>query len=177
MIVAGLRLFGFDVYRNTYKPLLAETLIDFWGRYYYYFKELLVEFFFYPTYLEYRELHPRLRVTLAVFAAAFAGNLYYHVLAARYPLLEGRLPDILELLKPRVVYCFLLAAGISMSMIRQRERRGRATEAAGAAVQLRRLRAIFGVWTFFAIIQVWNAPAPSLSILDRLDFVLFLMGR
>jgi hypothetical protein len=176
VIVAGLRLFGFNVYRNTYKPLLSETLIDFWGRYYFFFKELLVEFFFYPTYLKYRKLHPRLRLTLAVFAAAFVGNMYYHLLAVRYPFLEGRFLDSLELLKPRMVYCFLLAAGISFSMIRQRERRGRVLEAAGAAVQIRRLRAIFGVWTFYAIIHVWNVRSASASILDRMDFVLSLVG-
>jgi len=176
LIVAGLRLFGFNVYRNTYKPLLSETLIDFWGRYYYYFKELLVEFFFYPTFLKYRELHPRLRVTLAVFAAAFAGNMYYHLFAVGYPFLEGHLLDCLAFLKPRTVYCFLLAVGISFSMIRQRERRGRVAQATGAAVRLRRLRAIFGVWTFYAIIQVWNELAPRVSTLDRLDFVSSLVG-
>lgn len=164
------------MFRNTYKPLLSQTLIDFWGRYYYYFKELLVEFFFYPTYLKYRKLHPRLRLTLAVFAAAFVGNSYYHLLAARYPLLEGRLLDSLGFLKPRMVYCFLLAAGISLSMIRQRERRGRVVDGAGPAVQLRRLRVIFGVWTFYAIIHVWNERSPGASILDRMDFVLSLVG-
>ena len=45
MIVGYLRLCGFNVFRNTYKPLLAETMVEFWNRYYYYFKELLVNFF------------------------------------------------------------------------------------------------------------------------------------
>src|SRR6187431_953360 len=46
MVIGCLRLFGFNVFRNTYKPLLAQSIVDFWNRFYYYFKELLVEFFF-----------------------------------------------------------------------------------------------------------------------------------
>ena len=41
VIVGSLRLLGFNVFRNTYKPLLAESIVEFWNRYYYYFKELL----------------------------------------------------------------------------------------------------------------------------------------
>jgi hypothetical protein len=40
MIIGTLRLFGFNVFRNTYKPLLSESILEFWNRYYYYFKEL-----------------------------------------------------------------------------------------------------------------------------------------
>ncbi len=46
--IGVLRLYGFNVFRNTYKPLLAESVVEFWNRYYYYFKELMMEFFFYP---------------------------------------------------------------------------------------------------------------------------------
>lgn len=177
LIIGGIRLLGFNVFRNTYKPLLSETLIDFWGRYYYYFKELLVEFFFYPTYVRFAKLGARSRVTLAVFAAAFVGNMYYHLIASeRYAFLAGEFVAVLEPLEPRLVYCVLLAAGISISMIRQRERRGRVSASTGAAGKLRRVRAIFGVWTFYAIIQVWNMHPWSASALDRLNYVLSLVG-
>ncbi|MGH8671872.1 MAG: hypothetical protein ACREUA_07530, partial [Burkholderiales bacterium] len=80
-IIAVLRLFGFNVFRNTYKPLLAESVVEFWNRYYYYFKELLVNFFFLPTFSQrWFRNWPRLRLYAAVFAAAFVGNMYYHVL-------------------------------------------------------------------------------------------------
>ena len=80
VIVGYLRLCGFNVFRNTYKPLLAETIVEFWNRYYYYFKELLVNFFFFPTFTRYFKRNPRLRMFAAVFAAAFVGNMYYHVI-------------------------------------------------------------------------------------------------
>lgn len=51
-IIAVLRLFVFNVFRNTYKPLLAESISEFWNRYYYYFRELLVNFFFLPTFAQ-----------------------------------------------------------------------------------------------------------------------------
>lgn len=35
-VIGTLRLFGFKVFRNTYKPLLAESRVAFWGRYYYF---------------------------------------------------------------------------------------------------------------------------------------------
>ncbi|MEF8725082.1 hypothetical protein [Candidatus Accumulibacter phosphatis] len=40
MIIGTLRLFGFNVFRNTYKPLPPESILEFWNRYYYYLKEL-----------------------------------------------------------------------------------------------------------------------------------------
>ena len=82
-IVGVLRLFGFNVFRNTYKPLLAPSLVEFWNRYYYYFKELLVDFFFFPTYVRRFRTSPRLRMLAATLAAAGFGNLYYHLLFSR----------------------------------------------------------------------------------------------
>ena len=44
-IVAVARLAGFRLPRNTWRPLQSRSLAEFWNRYYYYFKELMVEFF------------------------------------------------------------------------------------------------------------------------------------
>jgi len=73
-IVACCRAAGFRALRNTYRPLESRTIADFWNRYYYYFKELLVEFFFYPTYLRYLRRYRRLRLVVATLAAATFGN-------------------------------------------------------------------------------------------------------
>jgi len=45
-----------------------------------------------------------------------------------------------------------------------------------AVARLRRLRAIFGVWTFYAVIQVWNELTATISLPDRFKFVLSLVG-
>jgi len=70
LAVACCRMAGFRALRYTYKPLEAGSIAEFWNRYVYYFKELLVEFFFYPAYLRYFRESPRLRLAAATFAAA-----------------------------------------------------------------------------------------------------------
>ena len=93
VIIAWLRLSGFHVFRNTYKPLLAESVVEFWNRYYFYFKELMAVFFFYPAFTRHFRTHPRVRLVWAVFAAAFFGNMYYHCLASPTLPIDGTAPS------------------------------------------------------------------------------------
>ncbi len=172
VIVGGLRLLGFNVFRNTYKPLLAESIVDFWSRYYFYFKELLVEFFFYPTYLRSTWAGLRTRLFLAVFAAAFFGNMYYHVLAHPETVLNFDLVGFWEQWGPRSIYSLLLALGIWISMLRQQASRARPGRTS-IPVQLRR---IAGVWTFYAVIRIWNVAAPETGMGERFEFFLSLFG-
>jgi hypothetical protein len=169
--VGVLRLLGFNVFRNTYKPLLAESIVEFWNRYYYYFKELLVDFFFFPTFVRHFRRWPRLRMVAATFAAAFVGNLYYHALAHDELILTGDVRAAWTALHARTFYCLLLAAGISVSMLREQRRRGTAV-LPGRATRLVR---IFGVWTFFAVIHVWGVGAQA-SFTRRTEFFLSLFG-
>jgi hypothetical protein len=172
--IGVLRLFGFNVFRNTYKPLLAETIVDFWNRYYYYFKELLVEFFFLPTYLRYFRDRPVLRLVAAVIAAAFIGNMYYHLLQAKNPLIAGDFEKLSTVLGPRVVYCFMLAGGIAVSMLRQQRRRGQVGVAERPQSGIHRVGRIACVWTFFAIINFWNVTAGvTIAQRGRLFFTIF----
>lgn len=168
VVIGYLRLAGFYVFRNTYKPLLAETIVEFWNRYYYYFKELLVHFFFFPTFTRYFKQRPRLRLGAAVFAAAFFGNMYYHVIKAP-SFLRGDWAAVWAAFGPRLVYCFALALGIWLSMEREQRRpRG------WVRPPLRRAMAICSVWTFFAFIHLWahgNQPPAR-----RLQFLLGLFG-
>ena len=172
VIIGCLRLLGFNVFRNTYKPLLAESIIEFWNRYYYYFKELLVDFFFYPAYLRLRSLGPRARLFVAVFAAAFLGNMYHHILARPETVLHLDLAGFWITWGPRFVYCFLLAVGIWVSMLRQQKLRLTGVKA-GLPFLLRR---IAGVWTFYALIRIWNISPRDASIGDCLAFFLSLFS-
>jgi len=170
IIIGCLRLLGFNVFRNTYKPLLAESIVEFWSRYYFYFKELLVDLFFYPAFLSCSWAGKKLRLFIAVFSAAFIGNMYYHLLL-RYELVTNmEIAALWSELGPRLVYCALLATGIWVSMLRQQKRR---SERRGDSVFARVLR-IAGVWTFFGIINIWNTGLPGAGFAERMDFIAFL---
>ena len=171
--VGVIRLFGFNIFRNTYKPLLAQNIVEFWNRYYYYFKELMMECFFLPIYARYFRNSPRLRIITAVFAAAFVGNMYYHLLQHKEPLVFGEWNRLWSLLGARFIYCALLAAGIAISMLRQqRQRNRRQVTPAGPALCFRR---IAGVWTFFAVINFWNVIG-NLTLAERTRLFFSLFG-
>jgi len=172
IIVGCLRLLGFNVFRNTYKPLLAQSILEFWNRFYYYFKELMVEFFFYPTYLKLRNISPSARMFTAIFTAAFLGNMYHHILNQPDTVTAWDPGLFWSVWGPRFVYCFLLALGVGVSMVRQQKLRQSAVEAS----RLVKLRRIAGVWTFYGIIQIWNIKSTEVSIADCTRFFLSLFG-
>ena len=174
--VGILRLFGFQIFRNTYKPLLATTLVDFWNRGYYYFKELLVEFFFFPTYLAASRLRPRWRIFAATMAAAAVGNLYYHLLRDYRHLFQMPRADAASWVASRALYSLLLGLGIFLSMLRQRERRGKPAPPSPRWPALQRLRAIAGVWLFFSLIHVWGIEPRTVGFEKRAMFFCSLFG-
>jgi len=172
-IVGVLRLFGFNVFRNTYKPLLAPSVVEFWNRYYYYFKEMLLDFFFFPTYVRRFRGRPALRMLAATVAAAGLGNLYYHVVFNDAFLVTLDLSGLRPWLEARSFYCLLLSVGIYVSMRREQARRG--TTAAAPVSIPTQVRRIAGVWTFFALISIW-AEASSATFGQRVEFFVSLFG-
>ena len=174
LIVGVLRLCGFNVFRNTYKPLLAESIVEFWNRYFYYFKELLSTFFFMPTFTgigRHLRRWPDLRLFAAVFAAAFVGNAYYHLIKQAAALAQGHGWQVLQAHQSRMFYCLLLAIGIFVSMRREQQRRGQAAQSGMG----QRVVRIFGVWTFFSLISVWNVEGGA-PFARRAHFVAGLVG-
>ena len=177
IIIGVLRLFGFNVFRNTYKPLLAESVVEFWNRYYYYFKELLLEFFFYPVYARFFRRHQKIRIFAATMAAACIGNSYYHLIGGVAHLQSLTLTEALAALAPRAFYTLLLGLGIYASMLAEKRRRGgQQASVTGAMASLLRLRRIAGVWLFFALIGIWNTEVPAAEFVLRSRFFLSLFG-
>jgi hypothetical protein len=110
---------------------------------------------------------------LAVFAAAFVGNVYYHLLTQPRLLVEGDMSTLWTQWGPRLVYCFLLALGIWLSMLRQQERRKLTNRVVS---ELSKLRAIAGVWTFYGMIHIWNITPREIGYRERWNFLLSLIG-
>ena len=116
--VACCRMAGFNALRNTYRPLSSRTISEFWNRYYFYFKELLAEFFFYPAFLRFFKKNRKLRLVTATFAAAFFGNAFYHFFRDLQFIANVGFWKALAGFHVYAFYCFLLAAGISISQLR-----------------------------------------------------------
>jgi hypothetical protein len=121
-VVGGLRLLGFKALRNTYAPFRARTIADFWNRIYFYFKELLVDHFYYPVYLRYFKRSPGLRTVIATFAAASFGNAFYHFGRDVNYVAELGLWRALTGFQVYLFYTIVLATGISISQLRGKRR-------------------------------------------------------
>ncbi|HYO11124.1 MAG TPA: hypothetical protein VER17_19320 [Tepidisphaeraceae bacterium] len=151
-VVAVARLAGFNIFRNTYRPFLATSIADFYNRIYYYFKELLVQFFFYPTYLRYFKKRPKVRLFAATLAAAGLGNFLFHFLRTEDRILTHGLLDTLWFYRSYAVYALVLGVAISLSQIRSLANKGK--EPSG----VRRWLATAWVMLFFCLMCIIEEP-------------------
>ena len=143
------RMSGFKALRNTYRPLEAVTVAEFFNRFYFYFKELLVDCFFYPTYLRHFKKHPRLRTFVATFAAAGVGNVLYHYLRdMEYVALYGPYKAMVTF-QTYVIYSVVLGLAVGGSQLLGRRKQTSWWRA--------RLSNLF-VLLFFAVLLVFNDP-------------------
>ncbi|HEX4036922.1 MAG TPA: hypothetical protein VHX37_02600 [Acidobacteriaceae bacterium] len=124
-IIACARMAGFNALRNTCRPLSSTTLIDFFNRFYYYFKELLVDFFYFPAFLRYFKKHRRLRTVFATCAAVVFGDSFYHLTRDWTFLRNDGLWKGIASYQVLLVYNTALAIGLSISQLRRRKPRAR----------------------------------------------------
>jgi hypothetical protein len=170
IIIACGRMAGFNLLRNTFKPLHSRTVAEFWNRYYYYFKELLVEFFFYPTFTRYFKQHRRLRIFAATIAAATFGNSIYHFLHDFSIIAELGLWRAVSGFHTYLFYSLLLGVGIGISQLRNQGK----PRLANDAPWWRKGMATFGVLAFFCLIEVFDQEGRSHSLLQCTRFFLHL---
>ena len=123
-VIALCRMAGFRALRNTYAPLSSRTIAEYWNRYYYYFKELLVEMFFYPTFIRCFKRHTKVRIFFATFVAAGFGNTVYHFLFHLSSASILGLRTYVFGFRSYLFYSLVLALGISISQIRSRKSTG-----------------------------------------------------
>jgi D-alanyl-lipoteichoic acid acyltransferase DltB (MBOAT superfamily) len=171
VIVACARMAGFRLLRNTYRPLESTSLAEFWNRYYFYYKELLVDHFFYPAFLRYFRKHRRLRMFFATFAAACVGNLLFHLIRDIHFVAEMGLWNALVGEQSHAFYTLVLATGVALSQMRPRN--------AGLSRGWLRGRVLPCLWVagFFCVLHVFDAPLDrDHSIWQRGQFLLHLIG-
>jgi hypothetical protein len=171
IIIACARMAGFRLLRNTYNPLSATTIAEFWNRYYFYYKELLVDHFFYPTFLRCFRRHKRLRVFFATFITACVGNLLYHLIRDIGFIAQLGLRRALIGEESHAFYTLLLATGIAFSQLRLRVREVPLGWLRG------RVLPCIGIVFFFCILHVFDAPLDrEHSIWQRGQYLFHLFG-
>ena len=162
-IIACCRIAGFNALRNTYRPLSSTTIMEFFNRFYYYFKELLVDFFFFPAFLRYWKGHKRLRMIFATFAAVFFGNSFYHFTRDWNFIQSQGLWKAIASYEPSIVYNIVLSIGLCLSQMRKRGPRP-----AGF------IRGTFlpsvGVCLFYTLVLVFSSASRVFSALETLRY-------
>ena len=166
-LIAIARFAGFRLPRNTYRPLEARSIAEFWNRYYYYFKERMVDFFFLPAFARLSGWNPKARLFAATFFSAGVGNYLYHF---------TRDIDFIRTMGPRIaiegsatyaVYCLLLSTGIGCSQLM-------------AGVPGRRplppILARASVLSFYALVSVFAYDGRVLSLGAHVHFLFYVLG-
>ena len=170
IIIATARLAGFRLLRNTWRPLSSRTVAEFWNRYFYYFKEVLVHVYFYPTYIRWFKTHPRLRLAFATFIAAGMGNFLFHYILAARSIVEVGLVEALVRSQTYAFYCFLLAAGIIVSQLRARK------FDPDAGWLRRQLVPSLGVAAFFCFLTFFDGPGRHVTLARHFEFLFHVFG-
>jgi hypothetical protein len=170
IVVAMVRMAGYCIPRNTVRPLAARTLAEFWNRYYYYFKELLVDFFFFPTFLRWFKKSPKLRIAFATFCAAAAGNFIFHIVERVDMIATGGFLSTLEFFLSYLLYTLVLATGLIVSQLRNRK--PKPEDGFLRYEVLPRLN----VGLFFCLLTIFDGHEHLFSIGERLSFLISLFG-
>ncbi len=168
MIISVVRMCGFNALRNTYRPLASKSIAEFWNRFFYYFKELLVDFFFYPVFFRYFKNRPILRMYTATMAAAFLGNFLFHFMRDIHYIIKLGFFQSIAAFHCYFIYTFVLGNAIFFSQWRQEKISQR------EAGPISRFLAPIRVLGFYCLLMIF-VDFRRESISDNLSFLLSLL--
>lgn len=169
-IVAVVRMVGYRIPRNTRNPLASRTLAEFWNRYFFYFKELLVDFFFYPAFVRYFKKNTKMRVAFATFCAAGLGNFLYHFTRETYVFADLGFIEALPIFYSAMFYSVALATGLIIS-----QWRGAAPKPEHGFFRYEILPRL-NVCAFFCFLKIFDDIFGEGTLADRGNFALSLFG-
>jgi len=170
VIIAVARLAGFRLLRNTCRPLSSRTIAEFWNRYVYYFKEVLVQVYFYPAFVRCFKRHPRLRLAFATFLAAGVGNYFLHLILVSPNVPAQGIARTLAGSQTYAFYCIMLTAGLVVSQLRARPPVPDAGWLRGRFVPA------FGVVAFFCFLSFFDGPQRHVSLAQHFGFLFHVLG-
>ena len=164
------RLAGYRLPRGSWRPLESRTLMEYFNRFHFYFKELLVDFFFVPTFFTAFRNYPRLRMFFATFMAAGIGNALWHFFYDIQVLTSMGLVKALNSFTSYAFYSVVLATGIGLSQVRA------SLGIRPSATLIGRLYSFLFVWSFVVCLHVFGDESRDHSLTERLQFFLSLFG-
>ena len=164
------RLAGYRLPRGSWRPLESRSLADYFNRFHFYFKELLVELFFVPTFFRFFKTSPRLRVFFATFMAAGVGNALWHYVRDIHLVIQGGFVDSISTFTSYLFYCLALSVAIGISQIRS-ENQPQRSEA-----WLARLKDFVLVWGFVSLLHIFGNGSRVHGFEDRMLFLGSLFG-
>jgi hypothetical protein len=169
-VVAIVRMMGYAIPRNTVNPMASRSIAEFWNRYYYYFKEVLVDFFFYPAFVRFFKSSPRLRIAFATFCAAGIGNFLYHLIFASHVFAKGSPALELDRFVTLAFYVCMLSAGLIASQIWGRK------SSPADGVWRHDIRPRMQVILFFCFLKIFDSVWLEGDLSDRFTFLFGLFG-
>lgn len=164
------RLAGYRLPRGSWRPLESRNLMDYFNRFHYYFKELLVDFFFVPTFFKMFRSHPRLRMFFATFMAAAVGNALWHFVRDIDLVARLGLAAALETYASYIFYCVILATGVGLSQIRVNAGIRPSPTLPG------KLYSFLCVWSFVVCMHLFSDGSRNHTLGERLSFLASLFG-
>jgi hypothetical protein len=170
MVIATARFAGLRLPRSTWRPLESRTMMDYFNRILYYFKELMVDLFFTPSFLRYFKKYPRLRMFFATFMAAGIGNMLYHFLRDIDLAADMGLVELFTSFSSYAFYCVVLACAIGISQLRISAGHRPSSTVPG------RIKAFVLIWGFVSLLQIFGDETRSHTLVERLHFLFYFFG-
>lgn len=164
------RLAGYRLPRGTWRPLESRTLMDYFNRFHYYFKELLVDLFFVPTFFRVFRQHPRLRMFFATVMAAGVGNAIWHFTRDIHIVATNGPANAFESYISYIFYSVVLATGVGLSQVRANLGFRPSATLAG------RLYSFFFVWSFVVCLHIFGDESRNHTLSERIKFLASLFG-
>lgn len=125
IMISIARFTGFKFYRNTYRPLDSNSFHDFFNRVFFYYNEILINFFFYPIWAFFRGkiVHKKFRLFSATFLTVFVGGAVVHFVRNFPAVVRLDLGALGLMFLSRFPYFFLLGlfAGLSVAFESRRK--------------------------------------------------------
>lgn len=168
-LVAIIRMSGFAIPRDMARPLTARSLAEFWNRYVFYFKEILVDFFFYPAFARYFKRNIALRTAFATFCAACLGNVLFSLVSQANLFGEVGVLGVVRHFESYAFYAFLLSLLLIASQLKKTKPR--------PEDGWLRYDVLPRVWVIsvFAFLLIFADETGTLRLVERLDFAFWLL--